>query len=135
MKTHNYDVHDVDVVLRLAPGVTLRELAVEGLAQLGEGNPDATQVEAFLPTVNTPVFDGYVTLRVFPAYAHALQYISDNQLSDKAELVRIEWPAQEEIDGEMVAYVYPPIEYEVPEYDEAGKQVGTRLQGIGVIGR
>jgi hypothetical protein len=135
MIVYNYDVHDVDVVLRLAEGVTLKELAEEGLNLLGEGNPDATQVEAFLPTVNTPVFDGYVTLRVFPGYAHALQYISDNNLSDKAELIRIEWPACEEIGGEMVPYVYPPIEYEEAEFDEAGKQVGTRLQGIGIIGR
>jgi hypothetical protein len=35
----------------------------------------------------------------------------------------------------MVAYVYPEIQYEVPVYDEAGKQTGVRLQGIGIIGR
>jgi hypothetical protein len=81
------------------------------------------------------VFNAQWVSNLVPGYAHALQYISDNNLSDKAELIRIEWPACEEIDGGMVPYVYPPIEYEVPVYDEAGKQTGVRLQGIGIIGR
>ncbi len=132
MIVYNYNVPLVKVRLKLAEGVELADVAAEALELFREGaNPEATQPEAHFAYSNTPLYGRYVTIPCAQHLAVALQYVSDNNLSVLAELIDVMWPGYDDETGEAV--VYPDLYYEVPEVDEAGKQIGTRQQLIGEI--
>ncbi|WP_020675573.1 hypothetical protein [Geopsychrobacter electrodiphilus] len=131
----------VDAILKLKapfdadPHATLVALAELSLAMYGEGgNPDAKITEDFLGFVNTPVFGGYVTMRITEAYAMALEYIEANGGNPMAELIRVEWPTTLDTNGDTIPAVYAPITFPVEQFDIDGVSLGFIQQSIGIIG-
>lgn len=126
----------IKVICHLAEGVTLLDL-VEAVNDIwGTANLEADSIEKYLPQVNTPVQNDYISIRMPEEHAYSLQYFVDNfpESSDTlSDFWRIEWPYDEE--GNPITYDPISWEEEVPVFDpETGEPTGETRTEIKYLG-